>query len=422
MANLNQTMPTTSLALNYLYQLQWHGIAPGLMRIERLMAEIGHPERSFPAVHIAGTNGKGSTAAMIASVLQQTGRRVGLYTSPHLIDFSERICINGVPISPPDIARLTHRLRTIVEATPQRLEITFFELTTAMAFLYFAEQAIDIGIIEVGLGGRWDATNVVAPRVCAITHIGYDHERYLGASLEEIAFEKAGIIKPGVPVVLGVMPERARFCIEGVARQNHAPCMDTGVEAEGLMQAPCPLRGAHQMRNMAVALRVLAELGRQGISVSQDQLQKGMEETRWPGRCEMISEQPQVLLDGAHNPAGVSALIGYLETLRVLGTRRLMFGAMQDKKIAAMLPHLAAWAHEIVLTRPDHPRAAHPHEIAALLPDDYPHQIFSGFYEAMIAIAPRLRQEDVLVITGSLYLIGEARAHFTAQEVSPLRG
>ena len=428
----------TMTPMDYLDRLQWHGVRPGLARMETLMGQVGQPHARFSSVHIAGTNGKGSTAAMTASILQEAGLCVGLYTSPHLIHFSERIRVRGMPISEVDVDRLTRHLMAIVAATPSLSEITFFEFTTALAFLYFAEQAIDIAVIEVGLGGRFDATNVILPRVCGITQIDLDHQQYLGETLAQIAFEKAGIIKAGVPVVVGRMPEEAWGMIAKRARQQNAPLIRLGREmmiagdtsARFLYRGArdrevrCPLAGRHQMDNAAVAIALIERLQQQGMALSEDHILGGIAHIQWAGRLETVCARPLILLDGAHNPAGAQALARHLADIapRHAGKRWMLFGAMRDKHVEAMMAALAPWADAVILTRPDHPRAADPDELTQWLPSSLPCAVYRRATDAISSVRSRLADDDTLVITGSLYLVGEAKAHFEGATPSRIRG
>ena len=425
-------------AYDILARLQQHGVQPGLERMARLVERLGHPERRFPAVHIAGTNGKGSTAAMVASVLQRAGLSVGLYTSPHLIDLSERMHVNATPIAEADLDRLVRQVDDAVVQCGMADAITFFEVTTAAAFLYFAEQTVDIGVIEVGLGGRFDATNVVTPVVCAITTIDFDHEAYLGKTLTAIAFEKAGILKTGAPVVAGALSAEVAAEVERRAHEQSAPMVRLGREitvsgdrperfiyhGTGVREVSCPLAGKHQVHNAAVAIGIVEQLQSAGWPIRERDLQEGIRETRWEGRLETLRTTPRILLDGAHNPAGALALSAALREVDPdrKGRHYLLFGAMQDKKICAMLAPLLGWADEVILTRPDMARAADPAAMAAFLPPDLPHQTYPSAPDAITATRARLADCDTLLIAGSLFLVGEAKAHFAGRAYSPLRG
>jgi dihydrofolate synthase/folylpolyglutamate synthase len=434
-------------AFDYLAQFQWHGIRPGLERITSLTRRLGDPQRRFPSVHIAGTNGKGSVATMTATVLREAGLRVGLYTSPHLIDFSERIRVDGTPISADDLARLTWQVREAVEAADLAKQITFFELTTAIAFLYFAERGIDIGVIETGLGGRFDATSLVRPSICAITTVDFDHEAYLGTTLAEIAAEKAGIIKPGIPVVVGTLPDEAMAVVEKVAAGCAAPLIRLGREINVSGDRPeqfvyesktgthvtrrvvsSLLRARYQIQNAAVAIGIIEELQRQGMPISETHLLDGIAKSRWDGRFSLVRTTPNIVLDGAHNPAAARALAESLPALDPTphterrGKHWLIFGVMRDKNVKEILDPLIGWADEVILTRPNIARAEEPTNLAECLPSGFPYTIMPTFHDAIASVEPHLGADDVLLITGSLYLIGEAKAWFDGSAPSTPRG
>jgi len=338
---------TYSSAVAYLYRLQKHGIKLGLATMTALMARLGMPQTRYRTLHIAGTNGKGSTAAMAAAVLQVAGYRVGLYTSPHLVEFRERICVNGEMIAESQVAQLTEQLQTLCQPD---LSPTFFEYTTAMAFQHFADSGVDVAVLEVGLGGRFDATNVVTPMACAVTTISLDHQEYLGTTRSSIAFEKAGIIKPGVPVVLGRLKDDAWRTIEQVAMERQAPLFrlneDFRTEGEGPQQfsyrglgmqydgLTCALEGRHQLDNAACALALLGAAAPQGIAVTAEAVRAGLRAVNWAGRLEVVDRRPTILLDGAHNPAAATALADYLthsDRSHPFRPVVLVLGMMRDK-------------------------------------------------------------------------------------------
>jgi len=428
-------------ALDYLYRLQWHGIQPGLERMERLLRLIDHPEQKYRSVHIGGTNGKGSTAATVASILKRGGYRVGLYTSPHLIDFSERIRVSGVPIAPDQIVRLTHLLRKRIEEEDPSLSsaLTFFEFTTAIAFLYFAEANVDIAVVEVGLGGRFDATNLLTPLVTAITHIDLDHERYLGATVVQIASEKAGIIKRGVPIITGASQPEVLALIKEVAESKGAPLLrlDHEIKVEGdrpehfrywgarERSAHSPLLGRHQVRNTAVALGIIEQLQSKGVFLSEEAILDGIRQVEWAGRLEVIRRRPLILLDGAHNPAGARALADFLKEVDPSrrGKHWMIAGIMRDKNISDILSPLLPWTDEIVLTRPDIDRAAEPDLLVSAIQGGSPIQtVRERVLDAIGYVESHLQPQDTLVITGSLYTVGEAKAVYSGTVPSLLRG
>ena len=376
---------------------------------------------------------------MVAAILQQAGYRVGLYTSPHLIDFSERITINGIPIPREKVAQMTDQLKTVIDAA--KIRITFFELITAMAFCFFAE-AVDIAVVEVGLGGRFDATNVLMPLATAITQIDLDHERYLGENVLEIAKEKAGIIKGKTPVITGAKQTDVLALFEEVAASHHAPLFQLGRDMTVSGDGPglflyrgisermitCPLLGKYQMENAGVALRIVEAIqpGQRTIPfpVSENDMIEGMRRVKWPGRLQVIQTHPTILLDGAHNPSGAHALADYLRGVdpNRSGKHFMIIGILREKNIRRMLSLIAAWADEIVLTRPDIERAADPSELSALLETSIPKTVQQTVADAISYAEARLKPNDTLVITGSLYTVGEALAYFQGVTLSPIRG
>jgi dihydrofolate synthase/folylpolyglutamate synthase len=430
---------TYSSAVAYLYRLQKHGIKLGLATMTALMARLGMPQTRYRTLHIAGTNGKGSTAAMAAALLQVAGYRVGLYTSPHLVEFRERICVNGEMIAESQVAQLTEQLQTLCQPD---LSPTFFEYTTAMAFQHFADSGVDVAVLEVGLGGRFDATNVVTPMACAVTTISLDHQEYLGTTLSSIAFEKAGIIKPGVPVVLGRLEDDAWRTIEQVARERQAPVFrlneDFRTEGEGPQQfsyrglgmqydgLTCTLEGRHQLDNAACALALLGAAAPQGIAVKAEAVRAGLRAVNWAGRLEVVDRRPTILLDGAHNPAAATALADYLmhsDRSHPFRPVVLVLGMMRDKDHRGFVEPLMGLVDEVVLTQADLPRSATAQELRASLEGLLPHtHVVPSLSDAM-ALARQLAMSDGLVcVTGSLMLVGECKAWFRGCGLSPLRG
>lgn len=428
-------------AVEFLYSLQWHGIKLGLENIRHLMTALAEPHQRFRSVHIAGTNGKGSTAAMIATILHAAGYRTGLYTSPHLIDLTERIRVDGQLISPKQAARLTERVRAVATGRP----LTFFEFTTAMAFQHFADFAVAFAVAEVGMGGRYDATNILTPRVSVITNIDFDHQAYLGDTLEQIAFEKAGIIKPAVPVVTATAWPEAIEVIRGICRERNAPLYRVGeaIRVEGsspqhfryegirwsLPDLQCGLLGRHQLWNAACALAALELLEQQGISIGEAAVRRGLETVRWEGRLEMIpstASGPVVILDGAHNPAGAKALRAFLEESRPSDTGRLILvlGILRDKDIHGILSPLVPLASEVVVTRPRHERALAAEDLKHHL-QEYPVRmtVREPVQDAVRYAQSIATARDRICVTGSLFTIGEARSCLRGlPQPSELRG
>jgi dihydrofolate synthase / folylpolyglutamate synthase len=430
---------TYSSAVAYLYRLQKHGIKLGLVTMTALMVRLGMPQIRYRTLHIAGTNGKGSTAAMAAAVLQAAGYRVGLYTSPHLVEFRERIRVNGEMIAESRVAQLTEQLQALCQPD---LSPTFFEYTTAMAFQHFADSGVDVAVLEVGLGGRFDATNVVMPMACAVTTISLDHQEYLGTTCSSIAFEKAGILKPGVPVVLGRIEDDAWRTIEQAARERQAPVFrlnedfrtegeepqrfsyrGLGMQYDGLT---CALEGRHQLDNAACALALLGAAAPKGIAVTADAVRAGLHAVNWAGRLEVVDRRPTILLDGAHNPAAATALADSLTRSDQSHPSRpmvLVLGMMRDKDHRGFVEPLRDLVDEVVLTQADLPRAATAQELQASLEGLLPHPHLVPSISDAMALARKLATPDGLVcVTGSLMLVGECKAWFHGCGLSPLRG
>ena len=430
------TYPKT---VQFLYGLQQHGIKLGLETIRALLTRVGMPKRRYPVLHIGGTNGKGSTAAMVASILQAAGHRVGLYTSPHLIDFRERIRVDGVMVPEERVMVLVEALQA---AAAPDLAPTFFEFTTALAFTYFAECRVDVAVLEVGLGGRFDATNVVNPLVTAITTIGLDHETYLGSTLESIAFEKAGIIKPAVPLVIGRLDVPARQVIEERALTEAAPVFALGREFRCEGPSPsdcryigmvaqydhlsCPLRGRFQLDNVACALALIELAGERGLVVSEEAVRTGLQQVAWEGRLEIIGEAPTVLIDGAHNPAAAVVLADYLAEWRRANSAariHLIIGMMRDKRPREFLAPLLPLIDSVILTQADLPRAATGSDLRELLRDCVPSaQVAATSADALACAKRSAAPSDLICVTGSLMLVGEIKALLRGCSLSPIRG
>ena len=395
--------------LAYLRSLEQFGIKFGLDNITTLVARLEHPERAFQSVHIAGTNGKGSVTAMVDRALRAAGHRSARYTSPHLIDLTERFVIDGRPVSHAALTAVVDHLRRTIEALLGEAALsappTFFEVTTAAAFELFRRAGVEVAVIEVGLGGRLDATNVVQPVATAVTSIALDHERHLGSTLEQIAFEKAGIIKPGVPVVIGELPPVAEAVVEQVARERGARVIRaSAADVHGLSVG---LPGAHQVRNAAVALKLLETIAARGTAVPRDAIARGLAEPNWPGRLDRrrLSGGREALLDAAHNPAGAVALASYLlsEGDR---PRPLVFAAMRDKDSSGMFAALLPAVSHLVLTRSTSPRSADPStlEAQAHAISDVPVTIAASPAHALeIAWA----HSERIVVAGSIFLLGD---------------
>ena len=429
-----------SSVIEYLYALQKHGIKLGLETMQILLGRVGNPHRSLRVFHIGGTNGKGSTAAIVASVLQHSGRRVGLYTSPHLVDFRERIRINGCMITENQVEELIARLRAVIKDS---LEPTFFEMTTALAFLYFADSEVDVAVLEVGMGGRFDATNVVEqPLASAITTIGLDHQEYLGHTEEAIAFEKGGIIKPFVPVVIGRMGQEAEYVLRRIAKDRSAPLWKLGKDfavdgnrTEGLTYRGatrifenliCGLAGRHQWDNAACALALLEAAGRGGIETDEAAIRDGLRTVSWEGRLESIDEYPTVVLDGAHNPAAAHALAGYLKDFSISHPASriiLVWGMMRDKDRRGFIAPLLPFVSEIVLTQATLARSATLQELRATLQEWHGPVLEAVLpMDALASARSRAMPHDLICIAGSLMLLGDIKAAMRGSGLSPIRG
>jgi dihydrofolate synthase/folylpolyglutamate synthase len=415
-------MDSYSETLNTIYNLRGGVIDLGLDRMNQALALFDHPEKQFPSFHIAGTNGKGSTAAMLHRILSQSGYRVALYTSPHLVSFTERIRVGAEEIAPNEVVALAQEIWDRTEAA--NVPLTFFEFVTVMAFIHFARRKIDVAVVEVGLGGRLDSTNLVRPVVSLISTISKDHEAYLGSDLLSIAREKGGIIKQGIPVVCGALSTDIAALLKDIADERNAPSYFLGrdftfslknedlFDYRGLkwrlIDLDVALRGKHQKRNAALALAGL-EIAAHDFPVNGSALREGLRAVRWPGRFEIVRDHPTIVLDGAHNGEGVRALIEELESFRQKRKVRLLFAAMEDKDWRLMLESLSEVVDEIVLTRVNMERCADPFHLAAQLSGKIPHRAIGNAPSALEYILDRAESDDIILIAGSLYLIGEIR-------------
>lgn len=421
---------TPAEAIAFLEGLAPSGVRLGLERVHTALRALKNPERAFPAVHIAGTNGKGSTCAMAAACLVQQGYKVGLYTSPHLVRVNERIRVGAEEISD---ALLGQRILEVLDLYPDALEspapLTYFEFGTIVALWHFAQEKVDVAVLETGLGGRLDATTAARPVVTAITPISFDHMDYLGHTLSAIAQEKAGIIKPGVPVVISRQKPEALEVIEAVAREKGAPLRVEGrdfrfetEDAAGRtfvyrgMRTAVPrlyvgLRGPHQAQNAAVALACLELLEDRGLGISQQSAREGLASAEWPGRLEEVASNPTVVLDGAHNPEGAEALARAIDALYPNRKVHLVFGVLGDKDHRPMLRALFPMATSVHLTPVPSARTLLPDRYAdearALCPEV---DLYGAHGAALRGATMRAEQGDVVLCTGSLFLVGAVRA------------
>jgi dihydrofolate synthase/folylpolyglutamate synthase len=392
----------------YLAGLQPLAIRFGLERMDRALDALGHPERRYPVLHVGGTNGKGSTCAMAAAALAAAGLRAGLYTSPHLVRFNERIAVDGAEIDDAALAAAVDEVRRACpwhEAGAEGERLTYFEFATLAGLVHFARAGIDVAVVEVGLGGRFDATTAIHPAVTAVARINLDHTQLLGDTVEQIAFEKAGIFKAGVPAVVHAhQPPGALETLRAEAARRGAPFEVAPASWDG----PIALRGPHQRGNAGLAAAAIRALARTGVPVGEDALARGIASARWPGRLEEVGG---VLLDGAHNPDGAAALAAALPALHPGRPVELVFGVLSDKDHAGMVRALAPAARRLHLVAPATPRARPP---ADLLADaralGAAADVHADLAEAL-ACARRAASDGALVcVAGSLYLVGEARA------------
>jgi dihydrofolate synthase/folylpolyglutamate synthase len=409
---------TYAESIKFLYGLRWFGAKFGLSTTLELAARAGNPHQQLRFIHVAGTNGKGSTCAMLESIYRAAGLRVGLFTSPHLVSFGERIQVNRHPIPEAEVVRLMSEMKVLLkegwgEATaPSATEHpTFFEVVTVMGLRYFAAQKCELVIWEAGLGGRLDATNIVTPMASVITNIQYDHQKYLGETLASIASEKAGIIKPGVPVITGTEAAEALGVIEETCRRLKAPLRVVAASEahsavlEGLS---LPLLGEHQRTNAAVALATVEALATR-IRVSEQAAQAGLASVQWPGRLQLVTRPSgqEVLLDGAHNVGGAEMLAAALRQHFPQNKPALILGILRDKDWSRMCELLAPLASRILLVPVASERTAEPHGLAEACLHANPSARVVEHASLSAALADT-EQEAFVTIAGSLYLIGEA--------------
>lgn len=411
------------------------GIRPGLERMEWILDRLDHPERRLKTIHIAGTNGKGSTGAMVASVLQKAGYPTGMFTSPYLLDWNERITMDGEPIFEESFVRWAGRLAPLVDEmeTEGYGRVTPFEFWTLVAILYFAKEAVPWFVVwETGLGGRLDSTNVVYPLVSVITNVGHDHTHILGERLSQIAAEKAGILKPGVPAVTGCEAIEALTVIEAGAKEKNCKLYRIGHEFDSkllssgeegisfafngpfrrLDRVNLPLRGAHQMKNGAVALMTLEVLRQYYATVlDEEEIREGMEGVIWPGRLEQVSGRPKIVLDGAHNAEGAKALACALQDLRY-ERLHLLVGVLEDKDAESILAPLLPLADRVTVTGVSNPRGLDPHRLqkkAAGLQPDLEIECVPRAEEALAKARNEAGDHDCILVTGTLFLVSEIR-------------
>lgn len=426
-------MASYSETLNYIFNLRGGEIDLRLHRVEQMLSLFDHPERRFPALHIAGTNGKGSTAAMLHRVLTAQGYRTALYTSPHLVSFTERIRVGEGEVAQGEVVELAEEIKN--RSAKEEISLTFFEFVTVMALIYFARRAVDLAVVEVGLGGRLDATNLVLPAVSIITTISKDHEAYLGSDLLSIAREKGGIIKEGVPVVCGSLPSEVVELLKGMAALKGSASYFLGADFScalkddglfdyrglkwDLADLSLGLRGRYQRSNAAIVLGAL-EIVRQDFPVTEAAVREGLRTVFWPGRLEVVQHRPMVILDGAHNGEGVRTLVEEIRRFHapkkvrephLEGHRKvkLLFAAMEDKDWACMIGELSEVVSEVVLTRVPMQRSAEPRKIGQVIGEKIPLVVIEDPAQALRFLLERADPDDAILITGSLYLLGAVR-------------
>jgi len=410
----------------------------GVTRVARLLSDLGNPQKALRTVHIVGSKGKGSTAVMLTQMLESNGLKVGLYTSPHILDVRERIRIGSTLIPEIAFTRLMRTVAEIMQGYKAGLP-TYFDILTAIAFRYFADEEVDIAVIEAGLGGRLDSTNVIAPEVCGITSISYDHVPQLGTTLPEIAGEKAGVFKKGVTVISAKQPDDVKQTLKTAARQSSAPLLFVGDEIgftyrfeSSPISGPLarigvatptsrydhlavPLYGEHQAVNCGVAIGLLDALKNRGFAIDDEAAVNGLAKVKLPGRMEMLCDDPRVLADGAHNAASIKALMRAIGQNVPYDSMVVIFGCCVDKDIEGMMKHVLLGADKMIFTRVASPRAADPSELAqtfAEITKGRMAQVAPTLAEALVIAEKAVSREDLICITGSFYLVAEAKRLF----------
>jgi dihydrofolate synthase/folylpolyglutamate synthase len=414
----------------WMFSLERFGIKLGLENITEFLKRIGNPHHDLRSLHVTGTNGKGSICVLASEILRKHGLRVGLYTSPHLVDFRERIKINGREISEKDVVRLGTNLQQVMEAMAEEnkeKQLTFFEFTTGLAFKYFAEKEVDMIVAEVGMGGRLDATNVLNPVVSAISRIGLEHTNYLGTTIQDIAREKAGIVKQGVSVVtcerkpeaLAVITsacERKGALLRRIGRDFEVTAIRQSLDgtkfdysgARNLRDLNTHLLGGYQAENAAGAIAIVEELAKRDLFITDEDIRRGLMVARWPGRLDVVSRNPLILFDGSHNPDGVSTTVGVLETLKATPLT-FVLGCMDDKDSRGIVKALIPAAEKIVSTQAKCKRALPAKKLDRIVSEEFsgPRELFESSEDAFDHSAEDTRGRGLCVI-GSLYLVGEA--------------
>lgn len=438
-------------ALEYLFtrtdyekqsRLRYNVTTFSLERMEKLLGALSNPQKKLATAHIAGTKGKGSTATMLARMLQSNGYSVGLYTSPHVVNLHERIEINGRRITDSELTSLINRIYAPVEKMAKTDAPTFFEIFTAMAFMYFVDKKVDIAVIETGLGGRLDSTNVIEPAVVGITNISIDHQNLLGKTLDSIAKEKAGVIKKGIPVITVPQEPLAMKEIKKQANAVKAPLLVTGKDIDfsyrfessreyGPHTRIClttptskfehlrvPLPGEHQAMNCGLAIAMLDALKAGGYKIDDAKAVEGLKEIKMPGRMEIVHQDPRILIDGAHNAASIRALVQAIGQHVPYDSMVVIFGCGADKDVRGMLEQLQYGADKVIFTRSNSPKAVFPQELADMYTEICGKMCQTAFSlkEALRIASSAIGKEDLICITGSFYLVGQARTMFLPEK------
>ncbi|MGP4061547.1 bifunctional folylpolyglutamate synthase/dihydrofolate synthase [Halobacillus sp. H74] len=423
-------------AIDWIHSREKFKVKPGLKRMSWMMEKLGHPEAKLRVIHIAGTNGKGSTVSFLRHLLQAQGYSVGTFTSPYIEKFNERISMNGLAISDESLALLVERMKPLAEELQRTPfgEPTEFEIITAMAMVYFSHQHLNYVLIETGLGGRYDSTNIVTPILSAITNIGLDHMNILGSTIEQIAEEKAGIIKKGVPVVTGVKQAEAWKVIHQQAEKCHADLHTLGkefyVEHSGSIpdgevfsfknkeyatdELLSSMKGRHQVENAALALQTMEIMKSQGVLIDRSLYGVGVKQTTWPARFEKVMNTPLTIIDGAHNEEGTRALVETVKSHYDGKKIALVYAALEDKPVKKMLKQLSDIADVVYATTFDFPRSLSAPDLAELSPIEETFAV-SQYSEAIELAAEEVGQNGVLLITGSLYFISNVRKYFESR-------
>jgi dihydrofolate synthase/folylpolyglutamate synthase len=419
-------------AIRSLFGLQKYGIKFGLSKTSNLLKAFGNPHQGRKYIHIAGSNGKGSVGAMIAAILMESGLKVGFYSSPHLVRFRERFRINGREIDPEKAAAIAGELREVIN---WKHPPTFFEVTTAMALIHFAREEADISIMEAGMGGRLDATNVIRPSVSVITNISLEHQAFLGSRLIDIAGEKAGIIKRGVDLVTAATQPSVIRLFKSVCEEKKARFRRVGKDVRyrtdgtrfnyyGLNRTfrglEVALKGRFQNRNAALALAVIELLERKGYKISSRDIIEGLRNTAWPGRMQIVSREPFIILDGAHNPAAIRELADSVRHDFRYGRLILVLGVMEDKDIGKVIRGIVSMADYVIFTRPDYYRSANPEDLMReAAPLGKPGETLSVIPQALDKARALANPEDMILVCGSLFTVGEAMTYFDPEKYRP---